>query len=54
MNNFVLKEQINYYDLTRPKYTEEIIQEIMKNVRGNEMYYDIACGCGQVYIYINK
>jgi ubiquinone/menaquinone biosynthesis C-methylase UbiE len=54
MDQFINKEQINFYDMTRPKYTEEIFQNIISNVKNFDNYLDLACGSGQLLIPVSK
>ena len=51
MNEFTNSEQINYYQMTRPNYTKEQHDLIIKNTQKFNNYLDIACGCGQVNKY---
>jgi len=48
MDQFTDKDQINNYDLARPKYTNDIFSEIIKNTCNFNDYLDVACGTGQV------
>jgi ubiquinone/menaquinone biosynthesis C-methylase UbiE len=54
MDQFINQEQINFYDMTRPKYTEEIFQNIISNVKNFDNYLDLACGSGQLLIPVSK
>lgn len=54
MNQFIDKEQIKNDDLTRPKYTQELFQTIINNTSHFNNYLDVACGSGQVNLFMLK
>jgi hypothetical protein len=47
--NFTNKGQGEFYDSTRPNYTNEMFEHVLNSHKGHkENYLDIACGTGQV------
>ena len=48
MDQFTNKQQIDLYDSTRPKYTQEIFTEILSHITTHDLYIDLACGTGQL------
>jgi len=54
MNQFIEKDQIKYYDILRPKYTQEIFHDIISSTKQYDNYLDIACGTGQLLIPLAK
>ena len=54
MDQFVNPQQITYYDLSRPKYTQEIFEDIIKSTKSFNSYLDIACGTGQLLLPLSS
>jgi len=57
MDQFVNNQQVEYYDATRPKYTQEIFDYIINSIveKGEkENYLDVACGSGQLLFPLSK
>jgi SAM-dependent methyltransferase len=54
MDQFINQEQIQFYDILRPKYTQEIFDDILSSTKKHDNYLDIACGTGQLLIPLSK
>ena len=48
MYNFNNTGQADFYDATRPQYTQQILQYVLDSVKNKENFLDVACGTGQV------